>query len=95
MNREVRMNALENPVFVPDLSPRPVITKLDGIRVVRDDLLPGGTKQRASAPFIQDMVNIGYSHFVYASPFAGFAQVALAYTCRMLNVRCIQNPIGI
>lgn len=82
------MNALELTSKTIDLSPRPYLTKLGDIRVVRDDVLPGGTKQRASAPFIEDMIRIGYNHFVYASPFAGFAQVALAYTCRMLGVRC-------
>lgn len=82
------MNALELTFQSMDLSPRPLITKLGNFRVVRDDVLPGGTKQRASAPFIEDMIRLGYNHFVYASPFAGFAQVALAYTCRILGVKC-------
>lgn len=82
------MNALELTPKLKDMSPRPVLTKLGDVRVVRDDLLPGGTKQRASVPFIGDMINLGYNHFVYASPFAGFAQVALAYSCSMLGVKC-------
>jgi hypothetical protein len=88
LNKEVSMHALELSPTVIDLSPRPVLTALDNYRVVRDDLLPGGTKQRASAPFIKDMMNLGFTHFVYASPFAGFAQVALSYACQMLNVSC-------
>lgn len=86
------MNALELTLSAPDLSPSPVLTTLNlnskKTFVVRDDLLPGGTKQRATAPFIQEMQNLGFDHFIYASPFAGFAQVALAYVCQMLHVKC-------
>lgn len=75
-----------------DLSPRPVITTLTHAGkltyVVRDDLLPGGTKQRAAGPYIEEMMARGYSHFVYASPFSGFAQVALASICRFLGQKC-------
>ena len=56
---------------------------------VRDDFLPGGTKQRACAPFLQEVVKKGQSEFYYASPFAGFAQVALAYTCQQLGLKCV------
>ncbi|MGQ0508283.1 MAG: hypothetical protein ACT4TC_23540 [Myxococcaceae bacterium] len=56
--------------------------------VVRDDLLEGGTKQRAAIPFLREAVAAGYREFVYASPFAGFAQVALAASCRALAVPC-------
>lgn len=86
------MNALDLSLLAPDLSPPPVLTILKpGDKktiVVRDDLLPGGTKQRASAPFIEDMISLGFDHFIYASPFAGFAQVALAYVCQILKVKC-------
>lgn len=58
------------------------------VHVVREDLLPGGTKQRAVAPYVQALMARGYNHFVYASPFCGFAQVALAYVCRQLGVSC-------
>jgi hypothetical protein len=34
------------------------------------------------------MVRKGHNHFVYASPFSGFAQVALASVCRPLKVKC-------
>lgn len=54
--------------------------------VVRDDLLPGGTKQRACAPFLSGLATHGYEQICYASPFAGFAQVALAYTCSRLGL---------
>jgi hypothetical protein len=65
-----------------------VITQLNKIRVVRDDELPGGTKQRAGIPFIKEMMDQGITHFYYASPFSGYAQVALAYVCRELNAQC-------
>ncbi len=56
--------------------------------VVREDLLPGGTKQRAVLPFLERMQQAGYVKFVYASPFAGFAQVALAYAASLLQAPC-------
>ncbi len=54
-----------------------VIEDWDGIRVVRDDLVPGGTKAR--------VVHLLFDHreeYVYAGPCQGYAQVALAYACR-------------
>lgn len=81
------MQVTDSPLSVT-LSPRPVLTQIASTIVVRDDLLPGGTKQRASAPFIQEMIDQGFRHFLYASPFSGFAQVALAYVCQMLEVPC-------
>jgi len=56
--------------------------------VVRDDLLEGGTKQRAVVPFLKSLQESGYSEFVYASPFSGFAQVALACAIKHLDVKC-------
>jgi hypothetical protein len=58
------------------------------VHVVRDDLLLGGTKQRAIAPFLMDQARKGFEEFVYASPPPGFAQVALASTCRQMGFRC-------
>lgn len=58
------------------------------ILVVRDDLLPAGTKQRAILPLLQEFLANGITELTYASPFAGFAQVALAYGCHALNLRC-------
>jgi hypothetical protein len=48
------------------------------VHVVRDDLLPGGTKQRAVHAYLRDAIAGGATSFVYASPPPGFAQVALA-----------------
>jgi hypothetical protein len=47
--------------------------------VVRDDLLPGGTKQRAHNIVNQYTEN----EVVYAGPWNGFAQVALAIACKL------------
>lgn len=56
--------------------------------VVRDDLLRGGTKQRAAVPFLRTHQQAGITEFVYASPFSGYAQVALAYSCDFLGASC-------
>jgi len=58
------------------------------IHVVRDDLLPAGTKQRAILPLLRDFQRQGARHMIYASPFAGFAQVALAYGCQSVGLQC-------
>lgn len=57
--------------------PAPVIVNHDGFLVVRDDLLPGGTKRRALHVLFDDR-----AEYVYASPVYGYAQVALAYAAR-------------
>lgn len=54
--------------------PDPVITEHDGFLVLRDDLLPGGTKRRAIHTLFGHA-----SEYVYASPVFGYAQLALAY----------------
>jgi hypothetical protein len=62
--------------------PDPVITTHDGITVVRDDLLEGGTKRRA--------IHVLFDHhteYVYASPVYGHAQVALAHAARDHGMR--------
>lgn len=64
--------------------PPPVVESHQGVLVVRDDLLPGGTKMRAIAPFMQAQAA---SEFVYASPAQGYAQVALAHCARLLGRR--------
>lgn len=62
------------------LSAVPVVRVHDGIHVVRDDLLPGGTKAR----FIASMFR-GHDHLVYASPPEGGAQTALATVAAMIG----------
>jgi hypothetical protein len=72
-------------------APKAVVEPLEidvrTIHVVREDLLPGGTKQRAVVPFLNALRAHDYSEFVYASPFCGFAQVALAAGCQALGLK--------
>jgi hypothetical protein len=71
----------------PDVVVEPLRTKNGIVRVVRDDRLPGGTKQRAIVPYLEELVAEGYREFVYASPFCGYAQVALASAAALLGVK--------
>jgi hypothetical protein len=57
------------------------------VNVIRDDLLPGGTKQRALEVFISNYLE--YEHFVYAGPASGFAQVALTLACKRAGKRAV------
>ena len=57
--------------------PDPVIEMHEGFMVVRDDILPGGTKRRAIHALFDDR-----PEYVYASPVYGYAQVALAHAAR-------------
>lgn len=70
----------------------PLIQEIDNVLVVRDDLLPGGTKRRA-LPVLME----GSSEYVYASPVYGYAQVALAHVARESGKRatvfCAQRKI--
>lgn len=56
----------------------PRVDVIEGIRVVRDDLIPGGTKARVIPILFDDK----HDEYVYAGPCQGYAQVALAYCCR-------------
>ena len=62
--------------------PKPIVKEHDGIQVVRDDLIEGGTKRRAFYTYIKSK---DYDEFVYASPRQGYAQLSLAYACRDLG----------
>jgi hypothetical protein len=67
----------------PSQLPAPVIDKVGRFYVVRDDLLPGGTKMRYILPLIQSRPS---PEWVYASPAFGYAQIALACCCAMIGV---------
>ncbi len=56
--------------------------------VVRDDVLPGGTKQRAIIPYLQSLQKKGFNHFIYLSHFCGFSQISLAHGCKVLGLKC-------
>ena len=57
------------------------------IYVAREDLLAGGTKQRAIIPYLKFLETQGYTEFVYASPFCGFAQIALAVSASAIGLK--------
>lgn len=59
----------------------PTVVDYDGIRVVRDDLFPGGTKAR-----FLGMLFDGAPEVVYASPAEGGAQTALATVGQQRNI---------
>jgi hypothetical protein len=58
----------------------PVVVEHDGIAVVRDDLIGGGTKARYMARLFESAEEI-----VYATPAEGGAQTALAWTAREMG----------
>lgn len=62
---------------------RPIVETHEGVRVVRDDLFPGGTKAR----FIPQLYE-GADEMVYATPAQGGAQYALAFCAQRLGKRC-------
>lgn len=60
----------------------PVVVKYGSVSVVRDDLIPGGTKARYVRALFDDV-----DELVYASPAQGGAQTALALAARDLGKR--------
>lgn len=62
----------------------PILSRHGRHWVVRDDLLPGGTKMRALLPLI---LASSAAEFVYAAPAQGYAQLALAHCTRMAGRR--------
>jgi hypothetical protein len=71
----------------------PIIKDHYGIKVVRDDLLPGGTKS-ILMPLIDDPE---ITEFVYASPVYGGFQIALSIYCKSVGKRatifCAQRNV--
>jgi len=57
---------------------RLTIEKYNNINVLRDDLLPGGTK----SIFMEHILDSTQSEYVYASPVYGAAQLALSSYCQ-------------
>jgi len=75
-----------------DLNPPPSVDEIQNDRgetfhVLREDLLLGGTKQRAARRYVAQSQSRGVEEFAYASPFAGFAQVALSVCCHALGTK--------
>lgn len=66
--------------------PAPVVRRHGRFLVVRDDLLPGGSKMRCMLPLVAAMPE---REICYASPAVGYAQMALAHVCAMLGKRAV------
>lgn len=64
--------------------PSPVIDEIEGLFVVRDDLILGGTKRRV----LDSLITPG-KEYVYASPAFGYAQVALGHCCRDVGATAV------
>lgn len=69
-----------------DLNPPIIIEKFKvktnfNVKVVRDDYLVGGTKQRSLSVFLDP----NKAEYIYAGPAQGYAQVALAYLGSLNN----------
>lgn len=60
----------------------PLIAVHDGIQVVRDDLIEGGTKVRVAPKLLA-----GADEWVFAGPAQGYAQLALAIACEQTGKR--------
>lgn len=65
--------------MVTEHDPAPVVTFHDGLAVLRDDLLPGGTKRRFLTPILR---SIPEPAVAYAGPSEGYAQLALGHTAK-------------
>lgn len=62
--------------------PDPVVREHDGVLVVRDDLIRGGTKRR----FVSQLFGTA-AEVVYASPVYGGAQIAIAHAAREAGIK--------
>ena len=79
---------IKHSIAIPDAVIQLVMIGSREVFIVRDDLLPGGTKQRGLVGALEDFTARGKTHFVYVSPFCGYAQLALSYLCREMNLTC-------
>lgn len=85
---QIEANREQWPAVEPQLEPIEAsgsetpplrIDEIEGLRVVRDDLTLGGTKRRALDLIIG---SIEQDELIYGTPAYGFAQIALAASCR-------------
>ena len=66
-------------------------SKKINFNVFRDDNLIGGTKQRALVDLILHVrkKNSKITNFIYAGPNTGYAQIALAYCCKLTKTKAV------
>lgn len=77
---------MEDEIFSPPLMIVPIEYNSKQFYIIRDDLLIGGSKQRGLVPLIKNSTS---KCFVYASPNNGYAQIALAYACKLCDKKCV------
>ena len=71
-----------------DPNPIPILEEHEGIIVVRDDLLVGGTKRRAGDYLISSHHHV--EEWVYgSSPAHGYAQIALQMICKQYGKKAV------
>lgn len=63
----------------------PRVEEIDGLLVVRDDLVPGGSKTRFLLPLMRDVWP--EREFVFGGPALGYAQIAMAVASRACGKR--------
>jgi len=80
--RTIISRAKYSPKIVVDTVAVPKNSKSFNIRVVRDDLLKGGTKQRGLVPLLKDLPQ---KEFVMPAANDGLGQVALAHSAALLG----------
>ncbi len=59
--------------------------EIEGLTILRDDLLPGGTKRRA---LVKWLPKLNQNHFIYAGSVYGSGGWALAEACKDLGYKC-------
>ena len=72
--------------YFDKFNPKLEVREHEGFNVVRDDLLEGGSKIRATLPFIKKYL-AGAKEIVYAGPNNGLAQLALAKAGKELGIK--------
>lgn len=55
-----------------------IITQHEGLNIIRDDVIFGGTKMRAILQLMKQFKKDGYSQFAYVGPVTGFAIIAIS-----------------
>lgn len=67
-------------------NPKVVIKQYDMFNVIREDVLPGGTKQRGLFWYAQDIVKAGFNEIAYAGPAQGVAQAAMGVISKYFKI---------
>lgn len=78
MPNDTQFNAYAQRMPAKDSEYPVLIESHDGINVLRDDVLPGGTK----SILLKEILPPAYEEYIYASPVYGAFQVALTLFCQ-------------